>query len=236
MQVEFYPLGDNGVLIELGPSFTEETHQHVQMVAAFLEQVELEWLIEFSIAVTSVTVFYCPVTIANMHSINPYEYVCQYFKKALVTSKTGDTIKHRLIRIPVCYGGEFGPDLENVANYHQLSTEEVIKIHTESEYFVYMIGFAPGFPYLGGLPDTLATPRLETPRLKIPARSVGIGGGQTGVYPISTPGGWQIIGCTPLELFTPEKEIPSLLRSGDKVQFYSISPSDYSSMRRIIHD
>lgn len=133
----------------------------------------------------------------------------------------------RTIIIPVCYGGEFGPDLEYVAAEHGLTPDEVIAIHTSGDYLVHMIGFAPGFPYLGGLSDKIATPRRSTPRLRVEAGTVGIGGQQTGVYPVMTPGGWQCIGRTPLALFRPMEDPPSLLTAGDRVRFASISLQEY---------
>jgi inhibitor of KinA len=137
--------------------------------------------------------------------------------------------KQRFVEIPVCYGGEYGPDLEAVAEYHHLSTSEVVEIHSKEEYLVYMIGFAPGFPYLGGMSEEIATPRRHSPRLSIPEGSVGIAGMQTGVYPISTPGGWQLIGRTPLELFCPNENPPTLLQSGDIVKFVPISLEEYQA-------
>ncbi len=125
----------------------------------------------------------------------------------------------RTIEIPVVYGGEYGPDLDAVAALHQITTREVIALHSGPAYLVYFLGFSPGFPYLGGLPPALATPRLETPRRHVPAGSVAIGGSQTGVYPVSSPGGWRIIGRTPLRLFRPDRTPPALLRMGDHVKF-----------------
>lgn len=132
-----------------------------------------------------------------------------------------------VIEIPVCYGEEFGPDLEFVANHNGLTPEEVIRIHSSAEYLVYMVGFAPGFPYLGGMPEAIAAPRRPSPRLAIPAGSVGIAGKQTGVYPIETPGGWQIIGRTPIALFVPDSNPPTILASGDRICFRPISRQEY---------
>ena len=129
----------------------------------------------------------------------------------------------RLVEIPTCYGGEFGPDLEFVARHNGLSPEEVMRFHSSSLYPVYMLGFSPGFAYLGGLPHAIAAPRLSTPRTLVPAGSVGIAGEQTGIYPIATPGGWRLIGRTPLKLFDPYRDPPALLRPGDKVRFVIIS-------------
>lgn len=126
------------------------------------------------------------------------------------------------IEIPVCYGGDFGPDLEAVAAHNRLAPEAVIRLHSEAVYRIYAIGFAPGFCYLGGLDPRIHAPRLATPRLRVPAGSVGIAGGQTGIYPLTSPGGWQLIGRTPLHLFEPEREPPIPYRPGDAIRFRPI--------------
>jgi len=128
----------------------------------------------------------------------------------------------RLVEIPVAYGGEYGPDLEAVANLTGHTPDEVVAMHASAEYLVYFLGFSPGFPYLGGLPESIATPRMETPRRRVPAGSVAIGGRQTGVYPMASPGGWRIIGRTALRLFDPSADPPVLLRMGDHVRFVPI--------------
>jgi inhibitor of KinA len=133
----------------------------------------------------------------------------------------------RVVEIPVHYGGESGPDLDIVAKHNGLTPEEVVAIHSNGHYFVNMIGFAPGFPYIGGMSEKIATPRKSSPRLKIPAGSVGIAGKQTGIYPIETPGGWQIIGKTPLQLFRPDHDPPSLLKAGDKICFKPITLKEF---------
>lgn len=132
--------------------------------------------------------------------------------------------------IPVCYGGEYGPDLEFVSQYTGLSEEEVVKIHTACTYRVYMLGFLPGFPYLGGMDERIAAPRLETPRTRIPAGSVGIAGSQTGFYPMESPGGWRIIGRTPIKAFDPFSDNPFLLAPGDLVQFRAIGQEEYQKI------
>lgn len=128
----------------------------------------------------------------------------------------------RRVEIPVVYGGESGPDLEFVADANGLSVEQVIALHSGAEYLVYFLGFSPGFPYLGGMPERIAAPRLEQPRTRVPAGSVAIGGSQTGVYPVESPGGWRLIGRTSLRLFRPEEEPPTLLGMGDRVRFVPI--------------
>jgi KipI family sensor histidine kinase inhibitor len=130
------------------------------------------------------------------------------------------------VQIPTLYGGEYGPDLESVAAHAGLTQARVVSLHSETDYLVYMMGFTPGFPYLGGLPEELFTPRLETPRARIPAGSVGIAEGQTGVYPVVSPGGWRLIGRTPLKLFDPERDPPSLVSAGDHVRFVPLAGED----------
>jgi inhibitor of KinA len=136
----------------------------------------------------------------------------------------------RLVEIPVCYGGEFGPDLSDVAELHRLTPERVIDLHASAAYIVYFLGFVPGFAYLGELPPELATPRLPTPRRSVPTGSVGIAGSQTGVYPISTPGGWRLLGRTPVAMFQPERKEMSLLAIGDRVRFVPISLQQFAKL------
>jgi inhibitor of KinA len=133
-----------------------------------------------------------------------------------------------VVKIPVVYGGEYGPDLQLVAQYHNLTPREVIDFHTRPAYRVYMIGFTPGFPYLGEVLDAIATPRRETPRTLVPKGSVGIAQRQTGIYPVDSPGGWQIIGWTPVKLFDPFGIPPSHLVMGDRVQFHAITAQEAS--------
>ncbi len=135
----------------------------------------------------------------------------------------------RTIEIPVAYGGEYGPDLESVAQLTGHTPEEVIAIHSGAEYLVYFLGFSPGFPYLGGLPESIAAPRLETPRTRVPAGSVAIGGAQTGVYPLTSPGGWRIIGRTSMRLFDPAADPPALLRMGDHIEFVPVGKTEGNS-------
>lgn len=138
----------------------------------------------------------------------------------------------RLVEIPVCYGAEYGPDLADVANSRGLTPAQVIELHASAIYTVYFLGFVPGFAYLGELPEALSTPRLATPRRSVPAGSVGIAGRQTGVYPISTPGGWRLLGRTPLAMFRPEKSEMSLLSIGDRVRFTPVSPAQFAAWER----
>lgn len=220
MNYSFSPLGDQAIVIEVGTEINEEAQNRVRMISSLLESQAPEWMIEFIPAFTTVSVFYDPLTAFH-------ETVEAELTELLRHTKEAGSSESRTIEIPVCYGGEFGPDLEFVAEHNGLSAEEVIKIHTSGTYSVYMIGFAPGFPFIGGMSEKIAAPRRNSPRLRIPERTVGIAGMQTGVYPIETPGGWQLIGRTPIRLFRPENEIPSLLRAGDKIIFREISENEY---------
>ena len=148
--------------------------------------------------------------------------LAQYIREAVRGAADASAAPPRTVEIPVRYGGEDGPDLEAVARHCGLSTGEVIAIHTGADYLVYFLGFSPGFPYLGGMPERIATPRLERPRRLVPAGSVAIGGSQTGVYPVASPGGWRIIGRTALELFRADREPPALLEMGDRVRFVAV--------------
>ena len=235
MNYTLRPLGDHAIVIQLGSSIQQETHDLVKAVTNIIETHSFDWLLEYIPAFTTVTLYYDPIKITESHkpfqNTLPYKVVCSEIEHMLSTLKTEEKEEARIIDIPVCYGGEFGPDLEEVADHHQLSTEEVITKHSNGDYLVYMIGFAPGFPYIGGMSPEIATPRRKSPRLKIPAGSVGIAGEQTGVYPIETPGGWQLIGRTPIKLFQPDHaESPSLLKAGDRIRFTPISLEEYKAL------
>ena len=229
------PLGEAAALVSFGTKISPAVHRSVRAFAAGLSQHPFRGMTEYVEAYTSVTVFYDPMTLCGEKLLNPapdvpysFQVAELYIGKLLQGSELTTEMMPRHVRIPVCYGGKYGPDLAAVAQYHKMSEKEVVAAHTGGDYLVYMIGFAPGFPYVGGLPPRLATPRRKSPRLVIPKGSVGIAGMQTGVYPIETPGGWQLIGRTPLELFRPDNgENPSLLQAGDRLEFYAISEQEY---------
>ncbi|KGP70887.1 5-oxoprolinase subunit PxpB [Pontibacillus yanchengensis] len=235
MNYTLTPLGDRAIVIELGNEITIATHNLVQSVVAFLDQHPFDWITEYIPAFTTVTIFYNPLLVLpktnQTTSASPYEHVVNELIPYLDNLEENHSELGRTIEIPVCYGGELGPDLPYVAEYHNLSEEQIVDLHSKGDYLVYMIGFAPGFPYIGGMPEDLATPRKDNPRLKIPAGSVGIAGNQTGVYPIETPGGWQLIGRTPLPLFDPELEPPTLLKTGDVIRFKPITKQEFDSYK-----
>ncbi|MDA1477827.1 5-oxoprolinase subunit PxpB [Bacillus changyiensis] len=233
LHVEMAPLGDSALIIKFGTDINEQTHRITSALTKQIESAPFPGLIECVPAFTSVTVFYDPLEVSRNSSkgVSPFEKVKGIIKNTLYRLTIEEEIDRRTVEIPVCYGGEFGPDLEEVAQINNLTTEEVINIHTAGEYLVYMLGFAPGFPYLGGMSEKIAAPRRSSPRTSIPAGSVGIAGMQTGVYPLSTPGGWQLIGHTPLELFRPCEEPPSLLRAGDMVKFVRVTKAEYDKLK-----
>lgn len=229
MKYEFHALGDQAVMIEFGQEINIDVYKGVQSLASILDIMQPDWLIEYIPAYTTLTVVYNPIALMKKHSSSllPYNIICDEIKTFLSTDMNVPMIENRTIEIPVCYGGKFGPDLSFVSESNGLTDEEVIHIHSTGTYIVYMLGFAPGFPYIGGMSSKISTPRRGSPRLKIPSRSVGIAGSQTGIYPIETPGGWQLIGSTPLQLFSIRHNPPTLLQAGDSVRFKPISYEEY---------
>ncbi|MBK0005059.1 MULTISPECIES: 5-oxoprolinase subunit PxpB [Priestia] len=231
------PLGDSALVITFGDSIQYDIHKQIKTCKDSIELNPFPGFIECVPAFTNLTIFYNPLEVVaavkkkeKKEFVSPFEVVSSILQSKLENEQTEKELDHRTVSIPVCYGGEYGPDLEYVARHHNLTPEEVISIHSEGEYLAYMIGFAPGFPFLGGLSEKIATPRRPSPRTSIPAGSVGIAGMQTGVYPISTPGGWQLIGQTPIKLFLPEQNPPSLLQAGDIVKFEPISKEEYQEI------
>ena len=220
---DLVPLGDSALVVSFGDAIDEETHARVLTFVDQLEAAPLPEVVDCVPAYASVTIHYRP-------GATGYDGMESAVRTLASRSAAGDSAgTHNDVTIPVCYGDEFGPDLDFVARHNELTSDEVVRLHSSASYVVYMIGFAPGFPYLGGLPDKLATPRLEEPRAVVPQGSVGIAGAQTGVYPIATPGGWRIIGRTPLRLFDATAPDPSLLHAGDRVSFRPIDRAAFDA-------
>ena len=211
----FRPMGDRSLLVELGETISPEVNCRVQELMLQLQQARLPGVQEFAPGYRSLLVVFDPL------AISPAALKMRITAVASQPSTSG-LPQAKLITVPVFYGGEYGPDLEWVSSYLGISTEEVIRLHTETVYRVYMIGFTPGYPYMGELPAALAIPRRSTPRTRVPKGSVGIAQRQTGIYPVESPGGWQIIGWTPIELFDPNRQLPSLLEMGDRVKFEAV--------------
>ena len=219
------PSGDQGISVEFENEISEAVNGKVTALAGALAEQEGTGIMEMVPTYRALLIRYDP-------SSASYEELCGIIRLASVPGDGSQSRKRRVWRIPCCYGGIYGEDLEGMEGVTGLSSEEIIRIHTEPEYKIYMLGFLPGFPYLGGLDPRIAAPRLETPRVRIPAGSVGIGGSQTGIYPIDSPGGWRLIGRTPVKFYDPESEHPILCAAGDSIRFVSITPDEYKTIAR----
>lgn len=206
------PLGDSALLVQLGDEIEITINQRVHALAALINISPLGGVIETVPAYSTLLVLYDSLllTEAALH---------EWLRRKLNQIENVNLRKPRQLEVPLQYGGEYGADLQFVADYHHLRVDDVIRIHSEKTYMVYMMGFTPGFPYMGKLDDAIVTPRLETPRTHVPAGTVAIAGSQTGIYPIESPGGWRLIGHTSLKLFDPKSESPFLFSPGDEVRF-----------------
>ena len=219
MSVVIRDLSDRGLLVELGTGIDPGINRCVQQLQRRLAREHLVGVVETIPAYSSLLVVYDPLRVAPEALKRHIAGLCEF--------ETDDQDEeHHVHEIPVVYGGSPGPDLDYVAAYHNISTDDVIRLHSGTVYRVYMIGFTPGYPYMGELPETLNTPRRKTPRTHIPKGSVAIAQRQTGIYPVVSPGGWQIIGRTPVSLFDARRNPPSLLAMGDAVRFVAISAAE----------
>jgi inhibitor of KinA len=212
--------GDRGLLVEYGEGIAPEVNAKVQAMARLLEAEPPLGVVEVVPSYRSLLLVYEPLQVGPAELENALKTLAE--KLGGVAAAKG-----KVVEIPVCYGGGHGPDIEFVAERAGLCVEEVIARHSSVEYPIYMIGFTPGFPFLGGLDERLHTPRLETPRFRVPGGSVGIANGQTGIYPVESPGGWRLIGRTPLTLFSPDRSEPFLYRVGDRIRFTPITPEEF---------
>lgn len=225
MEVRYLISGDSTLVVEFGDKISPEINGHVIALMRALYQRGIRGIVEMLPTYRSLGINYDPLII-SMEDL-----------KGKVESLQGelwisDKFRQRTIEIPVAYGGEYGPDIENVAVHSGVDVEEVVRIHSSGEYLVYMLGFTPGFPYLGGMDEKIATPRLDVPRKLINGGSVGIAGTQTGIYPIDSPGGWQIIGRTPLKLFDATCDKEFLLEAGDMLKFVPVNTDEYERIKK----
>lgn len=226
MPTRYLPFGDAALVVEFGDTISLEINRRVVALDNAILKAEIRGVEELVPTYRSLLVRYDPLKIS-------YEQLVFRVKDLEENLKDSHAkMEGRKVVVPVVYGGEYGPDLGHVAQLHGLTNEQVVRLHSEREYRVYMIGFVAGFPYLGEVADEIATPRLETPRLKVSAGSVGIAEKQTGIYPCEAPGGWQIIGRTPISLFDPWQQPPTPLNSGDTVKFKPISEAEYKMLLR----
>src|SRR5262249_14742645 len=240
--MEIVPLGDSALILRVRNRFEdapEETLDRVLRAFQQLQGAKIPGVIEFAPAYTSVAVFFDPIAVSKAAETpgQVFDWFVERVHRAVAagahrgrrrrTARSGA----RLIEIPVCYDPEFALDIDDVARRANISPKEVIRLHSVAEYRVACIGFVPGFPFLTGLSKKLATPRRDVPRKEIPAGSVGIGGAQTGIYPLRSPGGWNLIGRTPLRLFDPGKNPPTLLQAGDHLRFHPITREEFDSLK-----
>lgn len=214
--------GDCSILVQFRQADDEETNKIIQLLSDFITHNQEE-IIETIIGYTSLLIHYDPLKIS-------YDQLKTNVVKLIKEIDLDEEIDEKTITIPVLYGSHLGPDLSDVAQYNRLTEEEVIQIHTEPTYLVHFLGFSPGFPFLGGMSKKIMTPRLDNPRTRINAGSVGIANDQTGIYPVSSPGGWRLIGHTPIHLYEPKKKWPFLLSPGDRLKFKSITKEEYDEI------
>ena len=237
--MDIIPLGDSALVVRVRERFEdapEETLDEVLRVFELLQRAAIPGVIELAPAYNSVAVFFDPVAVlkSNGATKDVFDELAKRIQGAITSAfkrrpRRSAASARRAIEIPVCYDTEFGFDLDRVAEHTSLSAREIVRLHSTAEYCVACIGFVPGFTFLAGLPKNLATPRRDEPRKEIPPGSVGIGGAQTGIYPLRSPGGWNLIGRTPLKLFDPIKNPPTLLSSGDRVRFRAITREEFDA-------
>jgi KipI family sensor histidine kinase inhibitor len=224
-RARFLPAGDKALAVELGDSITPEINRKVRDLLVAIESQGIPGLVDLVPSYRSLLVYYDPLRLSLPELEDRLTALEQNLDQAALKAP-------RVVEIPTLYGGEHGPDIGQVAKHNGLTPEEVIRIHSGAEYLVYMMGFTPGFPYMGGMSERIATPRLQTPRTAIPAGSVGIAEQQTGVYPIESPGGWQLIGRTPVRLFDPQRDPPVVVAVGDYIRFIPIAEEAYHDIQQ----
>lgn len=223
---KYLPVGDNALLVEFGSTINLDINRRVHVLNHVISKAKLKGVKECVPTYRSLLIYYDP----SETSYEPLIFQTKDLEAKLDESSV--FANERVLEVPVVYGNEYGPDLGYVARYHGLQEDEVIQLHSGRDYTVYMIGFVAGFPYLGEVAEGIATPRLKTPRLRVLAGSVGVAEKQTGMYPCESPGGWQIIGRTPLKLFDIEKRPPALILPGDTVRFRPVGKEEFENLSR----
>lgn len=227
-KVKYLVAGDSALIVEFGQEINPRINGKVRAFVALLKEQYIEGVTDILPTFRSVMISYDPRFIL-------FNDIKEQVQKLVKTTEIRKMEKKKIIEIPVCYGGVYGPDMAYVMEHTNLTQEEVITLHTNPEYLIYMLGFLPGFAYLGGLDQRLVTPRLATPRMKIDAGCVGIGGEQTGIYPLDSPGGWQIIGKTPIKPYDPNREEPFLYEAGHFIRFKPITESQYLEIKALVN-
>lgn len=228
-EVRYLVSGDCAVCVEFGNAISPDINKKIRAFKIAVEKSGIPGIVETVPTYRSLLVHYQPEVIGFKELTGEFEKLMGDLSGIPIPPPT-------VIEIPVLYGGEMGPDIENVAEHNGKTVDEVIRIHTSEEYLIYMLGFIAGFPYLGGMSKEIATPRLKSPRVKIDGGSVGIAGEQTGVYPVDSPGGWQLIGRTPLKLYDADREKPVLLEAGQYIKFRSVEKEEYDRIEKEVAD
>lgn len=230
MKPTISPVGDRAISIDFGQVIDPTINRHIRQTIERIKALQLDGIIEL-------VPTYCALLVEYDAMLYSYSEICKIIEPTLeegMTNTTNELVT--VVEVPTVYGGEFGPDLSFVASHNHLSEDEVISIHSGTDYLVYMLGFIPGFTYLGGMDPRIATPRLSSPRTLIPAGSVGIAGEQTGTYPSDSPGGWQIIGRTPVTMYDMSKAQAALLKAGDYVRYVPIDESEFHRIKSLGSD
>jgi len=227
MKPTISPVGDRAISIDFGQVIDPTINRHIRQTIERIKELQLDGIIEL-------VPTYCALLVEYDAMLYSYSEICNIIEPTLeegMTNTTNELVT--VVEVPTVYGGDFGPDLSFVASHNHLSEDEVISIHSGTDYLVYMLGFIPGFTYLGGMDLRIATPRLSSPRTLIPAGSVGIAGEQTGTYPSDSPGGWQIIGRTPVTMYDMSKAQAALLKAGDYVRYVPIDESEFHRIKAL---
>ena len=226
-KIKLLTAGDSSILLQFGNTIDPAINRKIAATVQLMREQHIN-------GVTDVIPAFCSLLINYDPRVISYEQIKRRMEALVKIDVTAGDTRKRVFEIPVCYGGEYGPDIQNIADHAGMSVEEVIQIHTSRDYLIYMLGFLPGFTYLGGLDERIHTPRLANPRIRIPAGSVGIGGSQTGIYPMDSPGGWQLMGQTPVKTYDPERKPPILVEAGDYIRFVPIDEAEYQRIKELV--
>lgn len=224
MKTKLLIAGDSAILIQFGNEISPEINRKISETMQLLRDQHI-------VGVLDMIPSFCALLICYDPRVLSYAQIRQRLEAMLKLETKSVSHGKKVYEVPVCYGGEYGPDLAFIAEHAGITEEEVIRLHSSRDYLIYMLGFLPGFCYLGGLDETIHTPRLESPRLKIPAGSVGIGGSQTGIYPLDSPGGWQLMGMTPIKTYDADRTPAILFEAGDYIRFVPVDEAEFLAIK-----